>query len=64
VAAVNLALRELARRHQARSAEIDRLDAHIGKLTGTTALNCWHAAVSAPRSRPGCWSPPVTTPPG
>ena len=37
LAAVKLALRELARRHQALSAEIDRLDAHIGKLTSTTA---------------------------
>ena len=37
MAAVKLALRELARRHQALSAEIDRLDAHIGRLAGKTA---------------------------
>jgi transposase len=37
VAAFKLALRELARRHQALSSEIDRLDAHIGKLAGKTA---------------------------
>jgi hypothetical protein len=53
VAAVKLALRELARRHQALSAEIDRLDAHIGKLAGKTALGCWLGAGRRPgRDRP------------
>jgi transposase len=37
LAATKLALRELARRHQALSAELARLDHQIAKLTATTA---------------------------
>jgi transposase len=49
LAATKLALRTLARRHQALSAELARLDQQITRLTASAAHGCWPGVGSVPR---------------
>jgi transposase len=64
VAAAKLALRELARRHQALSAELDRLDRKLIQLTAKAPPSSWPGVASDPRWPVRCWWPRATTPAG
>jgi len=54
LAATKLALRALGRRHQALSAELDRLDSQLAKLAPKAAPGCLPAVAWARRPPPRC----------
>ncbi|GAA4296739.1 hypothetical protein GCM10023161_48250 [Mycobacterium paraffinicum] len=62
--AVRVALRSLARRHQALSAEIADHDVQLRPLVERPARNCSPSTASATRPLPSYWSPPATNPTG
>jgi transposase len=64
LAAALLALRTLARRHQALNREIKALTAELDRLTATAAPSWWRSWASAKTTPARCWSPPGTTPSG
>ncbi len=59
-----LALRTLAVRHQALSAEITTLDGELSGWRPGQLLAWSRCSASAPTALGRCWSPPVTTPTG
>ena len=64
LAAALLALRTLARRHQALNLEIKALTGELDRLTATAAPSWWPYSASAKTTPGRCWSPPGTTPSG
>jgi transposase len=62
LAATKFTLRELARRYQRLTAELDRLDAQLAALAPRPRPGCLPAAASEPRSRGRCWWWRGTTP--
>ncbi len=64
LAAAMLALRILARRYQALSAEISSLTTELDRLTAKAAPSWWHCSASAKTAPARYWSPPATTPTG